>query len=114
MNLLFEPAIGGARQFLFWRAVGEGVRHRHISEILEDGALHSQLVEICIQEGNDTLWIGRRAIEVHGAGWNYGLSVWAVAEEEDELTSTEIRRERREEDEEGKEQAQHSFIIRHG
>lgn len=67
-DLFLEPAVGGARQLLVGGAVGEGVRHRNMSEVFEDSALHGQLVEIRVQEGDDPLWIGRGAIEVHGAG----------------------------------------------
>lgn len=81
-DLFLEPAVGGARQLLVGSAVGEGVRHRNMSEVFEDGALHGQLIEIRVQEGDDTLWIGRGAIEVHGAVqlslWGGRLSLWIV------------------------------------
>lgn len=64
-NLLFEPLEGGSRQLLVWSSVGVGVCHRYIFEELEDGTLHRQLVQISVEEGDDALWEGRGAIEIH-------------------------------------------------
>lgn len=42
-----------------------------IREVLEDGALHRQLVQVGVEEGDDALWVGRRAVEVHcRGGWS--------------------------------------------
>lgn len=57
-NLLVQPLVRGSRQFLIGGAIGEGVGYRDVPEVLENGALHSQLVEIGIEEGDDTLRIG--------------------------------------------------------
>jgi hypothetical protein len=72
--LLFEPLEGGSRQLLVWSSVGVGVCHRYIFEELEDGALHRQLVQISVQEGDDALRKRRGAVEIHDGVWrcSYG------------------------------------------
>lgn len=64
-NLFLQPLEPGSRQPLFRRAICKSVRNRDIFEVLEDGALHCQLVQVGIQKGYDALWEGRRAVEVH-------------------------------------------------
>jgi hypothetical protein len=58
LNLLVEPAEGLARQLLLRCAVGESVGYGHIFVVLEDSALHRQLVQIRIQKGDDPLRVG--------------------------------------------------------
>jgi len=43
----------------------KSVRDRDIGEVLQDGALHSQLVEISVEEGDDSLGEWRGTFEVH-------------------------------------------------
>lgn len=64
-NLLLQPVVAGSGEPLLGRAVCEGVGDGDILEVLEDGALHRQFVEVGVEEGNDALWVGRRAVEIH-------------------------------------------------
>ena len=79
VDLQPQPLESCSRQLLLWCSVGEGVRHRYLWEVFQDGALHRQLVEVGIEEGDDSLWKGRRAIELHlwvmtrGARSAYGV-----------------------------------------
>lgn len=65
-DLLLQPVEGGSRQLLLGCAVCEGIGDGDISEVLEDGALHRQFVQVGIQEGYDALGEGRGAVEIHG------------------------------------------------
>jgi hypothetical protein len=53
--LHLKPPESSSIEFLVWRAVGEAIGDGHIGEKLEYAALHSQLVEIGIQEGEYAL-----------------------------------------------------------
>ena len=68
-DLFLEPNESLARQLLLGCAVCEGVGDRDIFEILEDGALHRQLVQIGVEEGDDTRRVRQRAVKVHGWRW---------------------------------------------
>ena len=67
-DLLVKPFEASPRQPFVGRPVGEGVGHLDILEKLEDGALHRQLVQVGVEEGDDALREGRRAVEVHCGG----------------------------------------------
>jgi hypothetical protein len=43
----------------------KGIRDLDIRKVLQDSALHSQLIEIGIEEGNNPLRERRRTVEVH-------------------------------------------------
>ena len=66
INLILEPPKSSPRKFLLRSSVLESVGHLHIGEILQDCTLHSQLVEVGVEEGDDSLRERRRTIEVHG------------------------------------------------
>jgi len=51
-----QPVESSARELLLRGSILECIRNRYVWEVLEDGALHSQLVEIGIEEGDDALW----------------------------------------------------------
>jgi hypothetical protein len=55
INLRLEPPKSSTIEFLVWCAVGEAIGDGHIGEKLEYAALHSQFVEIGIQEGEYAL-----------------------------------------------------------
>lgn len=61
-----EPLKSSSRKLLVRSPVLESIGHLHIRKILQDCALHSQLVEVSVQEGDDSLRERRRTIEVHG------------------------------------------------
>ena len=73
VDLLIEPVESGSGELLVWGSVGEGVGYGDGSEEFVNGALHSQLVEICVKEGNDAFREGRAAVEVHD-GRLFGLT----------------------------------------
>jgi hypothetical protein len=86
INLILEPPKSSPRKFLLGSSVLESVGHLHIGEILQDCTLHSQLVEVGVEEGDDSLRKRRRTIEVHGCElvedfkWKVGkgfLDVWS-------------------------------------
>lgn len=54
INLYLEPAECCPRKLLLRRSVLESVGNMDIREIFQNGTLHSQLVEISIQEGYDS------------------------------------------------------------
>jgi hypothetical protein len=55
VDLRLKPPESGAVEFLVGRTVGEAICDGHIGEKLEYATLHSQLVEICVQERKDAL-----------------------------------------------------------
>lgn len=65
LNLGVEPFEGGPRQLLIRRPVGESISNVDVLEELEDGALHRQFVQIGVEEGDDPLWEGGGAVEIH-------------------------------------------------
>ena len=64
-NLLFKPLKSSSRQLLIRGSVCERVGYGHILEVLENGALHSQLVQVRIEEGDDPFREGRGAVKIH-------------------------------------------------
>jgi hypothetical protein len=55
INLRLEPSESCTVELLVWCTVGEAVCDGHIGEKLEYAALHSQFVEIGVQEREDAL-----------------------------------------------------------
>ncbi len=80
INLILEPPKSSPRKFLLRSSVLESVGHLHIGEILQDRTLHSQLVEVGVEEGDDSLREWRRTIEVHGCELVEDFE-WKVGEE---------------------------------
>jgi hypothetical protein len=72
--LFLEPLERQPGHLLVWRAVREGVRDGDVLEVAENGALHRQLVQIRVQEGDDPLRVRRRTVELHG--WRRLLQLW--------------------------------------
>ena len=54
INLDLQPLERGSRELLLWGSVLECIGNVYFGEILEDGALHCQFVEIGVEEGDDT------------------------------------------------------------
>lgn len=67
-DLFIQPFESSPGQFLLGCAIGKGVADGDIFKELEDSTLHCQLVKISIQEGYDSFWERRRAVEVHSGG----------------------------------------------
>lgn len=65
VDLGLKPTEGSSRELLLRGPVMESVRNPDICEVFQDGALHSQLVEIRVKEGDDSLRKGRGTIKVH-------------------------------------------------
>ena len=65
-DLGLQPLESGAREPLVWGAIGKAVGDGRVWEKLEDAALHRQLVEISVEEGEDAL--GQALGVGHGAG----------------------------------------------
>jgi hypothetical protein len=55
VDLRLEPLEGRAVELLVWGAVGEAVCNCDVREELQYAALHGQLVQVGIQEGEDAL-----------------------------------------------------------
>ncbi len=75
IDLDLEPLKGSSRELLVWSPVVEGIGHLHIFEVFQDRALHSQFVEVGVEEGDDSLGKRGRTIEVHGDVTGEGLQV---------------------------------------
>lgn len=80
INLILEPPKSSPRKFLLRSSVLESVGHLHIGEILQDCTLHSQLVEVGVEEGDDSFREWRRTVEVHGGELVEDFK-WKVGEE---------------------------------
>lgn len=75
-DLLIQPDESLAGELLLRGPVCEGVRDGHVLVVLENGTLHRQLVQIRIEERDNALRVGRRAIEIHHGDPQLGTE-WA-------------------------------------
>jgi hypothetical protein len=64
-----EPPKRFPRQLLLWRPILESIGDLNVWKVLQDGALHSQFVEIGVQEGDYSFRKWRRSIEIHGGSF---------------------------------------------
>ena len=73
-DLDLKPFKRGPGELLLRRAVLESVRDDDVREVLEDSALHRQLVEIGVEKGYDALRERRFPVEVHLGRFEVGGS----------------------------------------
>jgi hypothetical protein len=70
-----KPLEGSSRELLLGSSVIESIGHIHVREILQDRTLHSQLVEVGVEEGDDPFRKRGRTVEVHGEVTGGGLQL---------------------------------------